>query len=86
MAVPARDEAMAAAAMAVATAAPAVPAGEATAEDMANSEVAVAIPAAAVETGTPWEPTGIGTICGIPAGADALPDLAAVRPAQQDQA
>lgn len=87
MAVPARGEATAAAAMAVAPAAPAVPAGEATAEDMVNSVAAVAIPAAATaEAGTPWEPTGIGTICGIPARADALPDLAAVRPVQEERA
>ena len=88
MAVPARGEATAAAAaMAVAPAAPAIPAGEATAEDMVNSVAAVAIPAAATaEADTPWEPTGTGTICGTPARADALPDLAVVRPVQEERA
>ena len=86
MAVPARGEATAAAAMAVAPAAPAVPAGEATAEGMVNSVAAVAIPVAVAAAGTPWEPMGIGTISDTPARADALPDLAAVRPVQEEQA
>jgi hypothetical protein len=53
MAVPVRDEATAAATMAVAPAAPAVPRGEATAEDTVILVEAVAIPAAVAETGTP---------------------------------
>jgi hypothetical protein len=86
MAVPARDEATAAAAMAVAPAVPALPAGEATVEDMVNSVAVAAIAAVMAEAGTPWEPMDIGTIFGTPAGADALPHLAEVRPVQQEQA